>query len=143
MFGNLKCKTCGSNSFKKINNDTYECKYCGFQVRKKFAKCPDCETEENDNIKVVDKLSENSENQTQDGSLDDIKKEKNDKHNFALVKLLLCIFLGQFGVHRFLEGKIFSGLLFVFTHGFFGIGILCDIIRLAKELSRNSGEREE
>jgi len=140
MFGNLKCKTCGSNSFKKINNDTYECRYCGFQVRKKFAKCSDCEDE--DIINDIDKLSESEENHAQDVSLDDVKKEKDDKHSFALVKLLLCIFLGQFGVHRFVEGKVFSGLLFVFTHGLFGIGILCDIIRLAKELSQHSGENE-
>ena len=44
--------------------------------------------------------------------------------------LLLCIFLGGFGVHRFYMGRIGSGLLWLFTGGLFGIGYIYDIIKI-------------
>lgn len=45
-----------------------------------------------------------------------------------VVALLLCIFLGCFGVHRFYVGKIGSGILYLFTCGLLGIGWVVDII---------------
>ena len=48
-----------------------------------------------------------------------------------IAALLMCIFLGEFGVHYFYVGKIGMGLLYLFTFGFFGIGWFIDIIRIA------------
>ena len=48
-----------------------------------------------------------------------------------MVALLLCIFLGVLGVHRFYVGKIGTGLLYLFTGGLFGIGWIIDIILIA------------
>ena len=45
--------------------------------------------------------------------------------------LLLCIFLGMYGAHRFYEGRIGTGILWLFTFGMFGIGWLVDVIRIA------------
>lgn len=45
-----------------------------------------------------------------------------------LVALLLCFFLGALGVHRFYVGKIGTGILYIFTGGLFGIGLLVDLI---------------
>lgn len=42
--------------------------------------------------------------------------------------LLLCIFLGTLGVHRFYEGKIGTGILWLCTLGLFGIGWIVDIV---------------
>ena len=44
------------------------------------------------------------------------------------IALLLCIFLGWLGIHRFYEGKIITGLIWLFTFGLFGIGWFVDII---------------
>lgn len=55
--------------------------------------------------------------------------EKSDK-NFVTV-LLLCFFLGAFGVHRFYVGKIGSGVLQLITCGGFGIWALIDFIIIA------------
>lgn len=44
------------------------------------------------------------------------------------VAFLLCFFLGGLGIHKFYEGKIGMGILYIFTVGLFGIGWLVDII---------------
>lgn len=46
------------------------------------------------------------------------------------VSLLLCFFFGFLGVHRFYEGKIGTGILYLFTGGLFGIGVIVDFIIL-------------
>lgn len=47
-----------------------------------------------------------------------------------LIALLLCIFLGFFGAHRFYVGRIWLGLLYFFTIGLLGVGWLVDIVLL-------------
>jgi len=44
------------------------------------------------------------------------------------VAFLLCLFLGAIGAHRFYEGKIATGILWMLTAGFFTIGIWIDLI---------------
>jgi hypothetical protein len=43
------------------------------------------------------------------------------------VSLLLCLFLGWLGAHRFYERKIPSGILYLCTLGLLGIGVLFDL----------------
>ena len=53
---------------------------------------------------------------------------------------ILLTFLGFFGVHRFYMGKIFTGLLYLFTVGLLDIGILYDFLTSNEQISElNSG----
>ncbi len=48
-----------------------------------------------------------------------------------LIALLLCIFLGYIGIHRFYAGKIGTGVFYFFTGDLFGIGWIIDIFEVA------------
>lgn len=46
------------------------------------------------------------------------------------IAFILCLFLGVYGAHKFYEGRIGMGILYLFTGGLFCIGWLADCVRL-------------
>lgn len=56
----------------------------------------------------------------------------NIDYNVAWVFL---VFLGFFGIHRFYQAKIFTGLAYLLTGGLFGIGLIYDSLTLNTQVS--------
>lgn len=46
------------------------------------------------------------------------------------VVFFLCLFFGVFGVHRFYERKIITGIIYLLTLGLGGIGVIVDLYRI-------------
>lgn len=57
------------------------------------------------------------------------------------VAWILLTFLGVLGIHRFYLGKAGTGILYLFTGGLAGIGILWDYWHLNEIISRRNRER--
>lgn len=103
------CKFCGS----KIPQDAIMCTHCGRQVEQMKV--------ENPNI-VINNTNTNT-NVNNNVTTGHTGKPKN-----KWVALALCIF--TICGHKFYEGKIGMGILYLFTMGLFGIGWVLDIISL-------------
>ena len=55
---------------------------------------------------------------------------------------ILFIFFGWFGMHRFYQAKVFTGLIYLFTGGLFGIGMIYDALTLNDQLSEENARRQ-
>ena len=76
---------------------------------------------------VINNSNDVNTNQTVNGT--PILTKVNQRKNF-LPTYLMWYFLGNIGGHRFYVGKIGTGLLYLFTFGFLGIGSFIDMILL-------------
>ena len=103
------CKFCG----EKIAIDAVICTKCGRQVEEM--------KKGSDPQQIVINNSNSNINANVNAGYGVKPKNK-------WVALLLCIFLGLFGAHKFYEGKTGMGILYIFTGGLCGIGWMIDIV---------------
>jgi len=116
------CKHCGS----KIPEDAVICTACGRQVEeiKTNTTQPNIVIN-NDNHSVNSNVNSNVNKNTVGVGAYRAGKAKN-----KWVALLLCAFLGYVGAHKFYEGKMGMGIIYLFTGGLFFIGVVIDFIAL-------------
>lgn len=155
----FKCRDCGSTKYVKLNDHTFKCIYCGSieeivnskkQVNKtinqdtKLDLKEKTEHEQNQEDIVIERVPhKNNEQKPNEESRPQSKKARSKLSN-ATIKFLLCLFLGCFGIHRFVENKFISGFLYMFTAGLFYIGwafdtIVC-LVRLIGEIINYLGD---
>ena len=58
----------------------------------------------------------------------EVKAAPNPNEKDKWIAFLLCFFLGQWGAHKFYEGKIGMGVLYLLTCGLCVIGVWVDLI---------------
>lgn len=115
-----KCPVCGAPL------DEGKCSYCGYADK--------AQVQENKNINQLAEPAETEREQpaiSSDSSLNHMGITPGISKKSKTTALLLCIFLGGFGVHRFYVGKVGTGILYLITAGFCGIGWIVDIILVA------------
>ena len=106
------CKHCGG----KIPEAAIICTLCGCQVE-------EMKHTEQPNIVINNSNANVNTNQNFVGGYPGRPKNK-------WVAFLLCFFLGLIGAHKFYEGRIGMGILYLLTVGLFGFGWLIDCIVL-------------
>lgn len=106
------CKHCGS----KIPEDAVICTQCGRQVEQLSSNAQPNIVINNANTNTNTNVNNNNRGYA---------KPKNKWTAF-----ILCLFLGFFGAHKFYEGKIGMGILYLFTGGLCGIGWIIDLISI-------------
>ena len=112
-------------------NKTKFCRHCGEKIQEDDIVCPKCGEQVQEynravatpNI-VINNANDNA-NQNVAMNMMGPMRARN-----KWIALALCFFLGYLGGHKFYEGKSGMGILYIFTAGVFGIGVLVDFFAL-------------
>ena len=103
--------------------ETKFCKHCGAQIDADCMVCPKCgkQVEELKAANPGNIVINNNNTAKVTAVVGGTAKRK-------WVAFFLCLFLGWLGIHRFYEGKIGTGIIWLLTVGLFGIGWIIDLI---------------
>ena len=105
------CKICG----KKVPEDVFYCLECGTTF----------DSLQSDLGKIKDRVS--NIGKSHKGCADTSVGVWKNKW----VAMMLCVFFGILGMHRFYEEKKITGFIYLFTFGLLGMGWFFDIILIA------------
>lgn len=103
-----------------MNLEKNSCPSCGAPTANPGQLCANCDAKQRDIFSNPGGQQQGASNST---------PPKDDGNRF-LITLLLCWFLGSFGVHRFYTGHIGIGVAQVLTLGGCGVWVLIDFIIL-------------
>lgn len=104
------------------------CKHCGQQIDKDCVVCPVCGKQVEDLKSSQQPVVINNTNANTNSV--DVKMENRGTEKNKWVAFVLCLFLGVFGAHKFYEGKILMGVIYIFTGGLLLIGCIIDLIAI-------------
>lgn len=112
-------------------SDTKFCKHCGEVIDADCVVCPKCgkQVEKlagNDTPIIINNSASSSSSSSASASV--TAPVMGGRRKDKWVSLLLCIF--TICGHKFYEGKIGMGVIYLLTGGLFGIGWIIDIISL-------------
>lgn len=145
------CPVCGTATVAGSAQNVKKCLRCGRTYDTPY--CPYCGYQEGIEQEVIEHV---------DGEVIDERHTYTDRKGNAYYKtqvhyygnttnaignvrpkskvtsLALCAFGGIFGLHRFYTGKIGTGFLYLCTGGFWGIGVLVDLISMISDNYRDA-----
>lgn len=107
------------------------CQHCGAKIPEAAVVCPACgcqveklQSAEQPSIVINNANTNTNTNAIQNGPSYGLRQKN------KWVAFFLCLFLGVFGAHKFYEGKVGMGVLYLLTFGLFSVGWIIDIITL-------------
>lgn len=111
------------------------CKHCGELIDDECVVCPKCGKQveilkTDDRNIIINNSSSASAAASSSAASTAPTPTHNGKQCNKWTSFFLCLFLGMFGAHKFYEGKIGMGILYLFTLGLCGVGWIVDIIRI-------------
>lgn len=119
------CPECGA-----LQGNAKFCKHCGAVIDQDCVVCPKCG-------KQIEKLDAaqpqvviNNSNSNVNTNVNRVNTAVGRRLRNKWVAFCLCLFLGVIGAHKFYEGKIGMGILYLFTGGLCGIGWIIDLISI-------------
>ena len=108
------------------------CPDCGTPMDRDANHCPNCgmlqATGYRERETVVPRRRYEEQQPVQQVNQIVINTQDNGYSKDKWIAFLLCFFLGYIGAHKFYERKVGMGILYIFTVGLFGIGVLVDLI---------------
>lgn len=123
------CPSCGT----PINKGEKKfCQHCGEQIDKECVVCPKCGKQvgeiSNNDKNIIINNNNNANAVANNMGFGNMISPKS-----RLVALLLCLFLGWLGVHRFYAGKIGTGILMILLMFVYigAIWLIVDLIMIA------------
>lgn len=124
------CAACGRQ--QEATEAMKFCKHCGEKIPKEAVVCTKCgcQVEELRSEPVAQPSVVIHNNNTNSNVNTNINHSGSGRPKNKWVAFLLCLFLGGIGAHKFYEGKIGMGILYLCTAGICGIGVIIDLISL-------------
>lgn len=125
------CRNCGS----ELPENADICTDCGVKPRKESNYCHNCGAETNENQDMCTECGTALTAGTSSSSADGDQRQ-------WLITLLLALFLGGFGGHRFYTGHIGTGIAQLLTMGGCGLWALYDIIMILTDNFQDAQGRD-
>lgn len=121
------CPNCGTPTEPDLTKLKY-CKHCGELIDKECIICPKCGKQVEEILPPQPQVIVNNTNTNTNVNRNVNHSVPSGREKNKWVAFFLCFFFGLIGVHKFYEGKVGMGLLYIFTFGLCGIGVLVDLI---------------
>lgn len=114
----------------ETNANTKFCKFCGGRIPMDAVLCTNCgrqvESIQQAQAAQPQIVINNANTNTNTNVVGAVGTRPKNKW----AAIALCVLLGWCGGHKFYEGKVGMGILYIFTFGLLGIGIIVDLIAL-------------
>ena len=121
-----------------------KCEYCGTPLPYDVDRCPGCGAR----CEIVKDPAKTTFSERINVATDKLAKKlsaNNNRAARAIAMFVVCLCFGVIGVHRFMEGKIVTGLLWMFTGGLFLVGYIVDAVNHGKAVAlalRDGAEKD-